>query len=267
MSGSRGNDLGPARALRLRCRTGEFTGPTCGLAPGFVQANLVVLPRELAFHFLLFCERNPKPCPLLEVTDAGEYEPRRIAPGADVRTDLPRYFVYRHGELVGKCTDIRSLWRDDLVAFLIGCSFTFEGALLRGGLPVRHLEEGRTVPMYRTNIPTTPAGPFHGPLVVSMRPFRPAEAIRAIEVTSRYPQVHGAPVHLGDPAEIGIADLARPDWGEAVTVRVGELPVFWACGVTPQAVAQASRPEIMITHAPGHMFISDLREEDLQTGC
>ena len=256
-------DVRAARSLRERCRSGELTGPTCGLAPGFVQANLVVLPRTRAYDFLLFCQRNPKPCPLLDVTGEGDFEPRRIAPGSDVRTDLPRYLVYREGELAGELTDIRSVWRDDLVAFLIGCSFTFEAALLRAGLPVRHLEEGRTVPMYRTNIATTSAGPFHGALVVTMRPYKPEEAIRAIELTSRYPQVHGAPVHLGHPAAIGIADLASPDWGDAVTVRPGEIPVFWACGVTPQAVALESRAEMMITHAPGHMFVSDLREEDL----
>ena len=267
MSASERSDLGPARSVRERCRTGEHTGPTCGLAPGFVQANLVVLPRELAFDFLLFCRRNPKPCPVLEVTDPGDPEPRTIAPGADVRVDLPRYCVYRRGELAGEWTEIRDLWRDDFAAFLIGCSFTFEAALLRAGLPIRHLEEGRTVPMYRTNGALTPAGPFHGPLVVTMRPYAPRQAIRAIEITSRYPQVHGAPVHLGDPAKIGISDLGRPDWGDAVTVHAGELPVFWACGVTPQAVAQESRPEIMITHAPGHMFVSDLRDEDLRTGC
>jgi len=265
MSSPQERDLAVARSVRERCRTGEHTAPTCGLAPGFVQANLVVLPRELAFEFLLFCQRNPKPCPVLDVTDPGDPEPRAIAPGADIRTDLPRYCVYRRGELVGQPTDIRDLWQDDFVAFLIGCSFTFEAALVRAGLPVRHLEQARTVPMYCTNIATTPAGSFHGPLVVSMRPYTPAQAIRAVQVTSRYPQAHGAPIHLGDPAEIGISDLARPDWGDAVTVREGELPVFWACGVTPQAVAIESRPEIMITHAPAHMFVSDLRHENLRT--
>jgi uncharacterized protein YcsI (UPF0317 family) len=252
-----------AAAVRQRCRSGEWTGPTCGLALGFAQANLVVLPRDLAFDFLLFCRRNPKPCPLLDVCEAGDGEPRAIAPGADIRTDLPRYRVYQRGELADEPTDIGRHWRDDFVAFLIGCSFTFESALLRAGLPVRHIDEGRNVPMYRTGLACTPAGIFHGPLVVSMRPYTPGQAIRAVQVTSRYPDVHGAPVHWGDPAAIGIRDVNRPDWGDAVSIHAGEIPVFWACGVTPQAVAMACRPEIMITHAPGHMFVSDVRDETL----
>ncbi len=206
-------DLGPAQSVRERCRTGEHTGPTCGLAPGFVQANLVVLPQGVAFEFSLFCRRNPKPCPVLDVTDPGDPEPRLIAPGADVRTDLPRYCVYRGGELVEERADIRDLWRRDFVAFLIGCSFTFEAALLRAGLPVRHLEEGCTVPMYRTNIATTPAGPFHGPLVVTMRPYTPAQAIRAVEVTSRYPQVHGSPRPPGRPGGDRYFGLGAPRLG------------------------------------------------------
>ncbi|EGK09137.1 putative hydro-lyase [Kroppenstedtia eburnea] len=249
--------------VRNAIRTGGWEGPTAGLAPGFVQANLVILPQSQAADFLLFCTRNPKPCPLLEVTDPGDPVPRKTAPGADLRTDLPRYRVWRHGELVEERREIRDLWREDAVAFLVGCSFSFESILLRSGVPVRHIEEGRNVPMYRTSIPCEPAGSFHGNLVVSMRPLPPREAIRAVEITSRYPQVHGAPVHLGDPAGIGIGDLNRPDYGDAVTVRPGELPVFWACGVTPQAVAVASRPEWMITHAPGHMLITDMKESEL----
>lgn len=249
--------------IRAACRRGDFAAPTCGLALGFAQANLVVLPRSLAFDFLLFCRRNPKACPILDVTDAGDPDPRAIAPGADVRTDLPRYRVYRSGKLVEEPTDIQSHWRDDFVAFLIGCSFTFEAALLRAGLPVRHLDEDRNVPMYRTTIACTPAGAFRGPMVVSMRPYRPSDAVRAVQITSRYPEVHGAPVHLGQPAQIGISALSRPDWGDSVTVRPDEIPVFWACGVTPQAVAIESKPDLMITHAPGHMFVSDLPDERL----
>jgi uncharacterized protein YcsI (UPF0317 family) len=247
--------------LREAIRRGEFSGPTGGLASGFTQANLVALPEADAFDFLRFCVRNPKPCPLLEVTDPGSAEPAQTAPGADLRTDVPRYRVWRDGELAGEPTDAREHWREDFVAFLIGCSFTFERALLADGLPVRHIEQGVNVPMYRTSVPCTPAGRFAGPLVVSMRPMRPDQAIRATQITSRYGPVHGAPVHVGEPAAIGIADLDRPDYGDAVEVRDGELPVFWACGVTPQAVAVASRPELMITHAPGHMFVTDARDE------
>ena len=247
--------------LREAIRRGEFSGPTGGLASGFTQANLVALPEADAFDFLRFCVRNPKPCPLLEVTDPGSPEPAQTAPGADLRTDVPRYRVWRDGELAAEPTDAREHWREDLVAFLIGCSFTFERALLADGLPVRHIEQGVNVPMYRTSVPCTPAGRFAGPLVVSMRPMRPDQAIRATQITSRYGPVHGAPVHVGEPAAIGIADLDRPDYGDAVEVRDGELPVFWACGVTPQAVAVASRPELMITHAPGHMFVTDARDE------
>lgn len=244
--------------VRAAIRGGEWERPTAGLAPGFTQANLVVLPEADAFAFLRFCLRNPKPCPVLEVTDPGSPEPAELAPGADLRTDVPRYRVWRDGELAGEPADVRDEWRDDLVAFLIGCSFTFERALLADGLPVRHVELGVNVPMYRTDRPCHPAGRFSGPLVVSMRPMTPAQAIRATQITSRYPGVHGAPVHVDDPAAIGIRDLGAPDYGDSVDVREGEVPVFWACGVTPQAVAVASRPELMITHAPGHMFVTDV---------
>jgi uncharacterized protein YcsI (UPF0317 family) len=249
-------------AVRAAVRAGRWTGTTAGLAPGRVQTNLVVLPRRLAYDFLRFCVANPKPCPNIEVADAGSPEPARSAPGADLRTDVPRYRVFRDGELAEEVDDISSLWREDLVAFLIGCSFTFERALLAAGLPVRHIEEQVTVPMYLTSIACEPAGAFSGPMVVSMRPYDPAQALRAVQITSRFPTVHGAPVHLGDPAAIGIADLAAPDYGDAVTVRPGEVPVFWACGVTPQAAAVTARPELMITHAPGHMFVTDLRDEE-----
>jgi uncharacterized protein YcsI (UPF0317 family) len=252
--------------VRNACRRGELAGQTSGLAPGFTQANLVILPREQAFEFLLFCKRNPKPCPLLEVTEPGDPVPRRFAPDADLRTDLPRYRVWRQGELVEEPADVGRWWRDDLVSFLIGCSFTFEAALLRAGVPVRHIELGVNVPMFRTNIPCESAGMFHGPLVVSMRPLRPADAIRAVQITSRYPDVHGAPVHLGLPDQIGIGDLSRPDYGEPVPVHGDELPVFWACGVTPQAVVAAARPPLAITHSPGCMFVTDVRDESLAAG-
>jgi uncharacterized protein YcsI (UPF0317 family) len=255
-------DLTPGEA-REAIRAGDWTGPTAGLATGHVQANLVVLPAADAFDFLRFCVRNPKPCPVLEVAEPGSPEPSMTAPGADLRTDLPRYRVLRDGAVAGEPTDVVDEWREDLVGFLLGCSFTFERALLAEGIPVRHLEQGVNVPMYRTTRPCEPAGRFAGPLVVSMRPMTPGEAIRATQVTARYPSVHGAPVHVGDPAALGIDELAAPDYGDAVEVGPGEVPVFWACGVTPQAVAEAVRPELMITHAPGHMFVTDLAEAAL----
>jgi uncharacterized protein YcsI (UPF0317 family) len=251
-------------ALRQAIRRREHTGPTAGCALGYVQANLVVLPRSLAFDFLLFCQRNPKPCPLVDVTDAGNPVPALCAPTADIRTDVPRYRIFECGELTDEPADITSHWQPDSVAFLIGCSFTFESALLQAGVPVRHIEASSNVPMYRTNIACRSAGVFHGPMVVSMRPMTPAQAIRAVEVCSRFPRAHGAPVHIGDPAAIGVRDLAGPDFGDPVEVRPGEVPVFWACGVTPQAVVMHARPPWCITHKPGHMFVTDWRDADLE---
>jgi uncharacterized protein YcsI (UPF0317 family) len=233
------------------------------LALGYVQANLVVLPKEYAFDFLLFCQRNPKPCPLLEVTDPGAPEPKGVAPGADLRTDLPRYAVYINGELTETPTDIMRWWRDDMVAFLLGCSFTFEAALLSAGLPVRHIEQGVNVPMFKTNIPNQKAGIFQSKLVVSMRPFPPALVGQASEFSAKMPQAHGAPIHIGAPGEIGIADLQRPDFGDPVVIKPGEVPVFWACGVTPQVAIMESKPSLALTHLPGHMFLTDLREADI----
>jgi uncharacterized protein YcsI (UPF0317 family) len=250
--------------VRRAARSGALRGPTCGLALGSVQANLVITPRELAFDFLLFCQRNPKPCPLLDVTEPGDPEPRNVAPGADLRTDVPRYCVYRDGVLVEEPSDLKAHWQKDFVGFLLGCSFTFENALLEAGLPVRHLEEDRNVPMFRTDIDCRPAGVFRGPMVVSMRPMTRAQAIRAVQVCSRFPRAHGAPVHVGDPSAIGIADVQRPDFGDRVTIRPNEVPVFWACGVTPQAVAMAAKPALLITHHPGHMFVTDWRDADLE---
>lgn len=252
-----------AEDVRRRCRRGEFVGPTAGLAPGFEQANLVVLPSALADAFERFCTRNPRPCPLLDRTAPGDPAPRRVAPGADLRTDLPRYRVFRHGELVDEPTSIEDVWRGDLVAFLLGCSFSFENALLAADLPVRHIEEGKNVPMYRTRRACAAALPFEAPLVVSMRPMTPAQARRAAEITGRFPRAHGAPAALGEEGarELGIDDLTRPDFGDAVTFRLGEIPVFWACGVTSQLAVVAARPEFAITHAPGSMLVTDLRVE------
>lgn len=252
-----------ARTARQAIRERRHTGHTSGLADGHVQGNVVILPEALAGDFRTFCELNPKPCPLLAVSEPGDPALPTLGAGVDIRTDVPRYRVWRSGELVAQPTDITDLWRDDLVTFVIGCSFSFEQALLDAGLPVRHIEQDRNVPMYRTNLPTRAAGPFHGPMVVSMRPMTPGQAARAAEVTARYPGVHGAPVHLGDPAGIGIRDLARPDYGDAVDVRPGEIPVFWACGVTPQAALAQARPEFCITHAPGAMLITDLLNQQL----
>lgn len=247
-----------SKQARLDARAGVLTGPTANLAPGHVQANLAILPKALADEFLRFCLRNPKPCPLLAVSEPGDPRLPTLGEDIDIRTDIPRYRVWRDGVLVDECQDVRDIWRDDLVSFLIGCSFSFEEAMLADGLPVRHIEQGRNVPMYRTSIMTTPAGRFQGPLVVSMRPLKPAEAIRAIQITSRFPAVHGAPLHFGDPAAIGIADIHRPEYGDAPDIRPGEVPVFWACGVTPQSVVAAVKPDFCITHAPGHMLVTDL---------
>ncbi len=244
-------------------RQGQWRKPTAGLAPGYVQANLVVLPRELAYDFLLFAQRNPKPCPILEVTDTGLPEPRLTAPGADLRTDVPKYRIYRDGTFVQEVTDLLGVWTSDLVAFLLGCSFTFETGLLQAGIPVRHIEEGKNVSMFITSIPCMPAGAFSGPLVVTMRPIPASLVSRAVQISGRFPAAHGAPVHVGDPGALGIRDLGRPDFGDPVTIRPGEAPVFWACGVTPQAVAMQAKPPLMISHAPGHMFITDMRDESL----
>ncbi len=251
-----------AGELRERCRAGSFTGPTSGHAYGMVQTNLMILPEEAAGEFRMFCESNPKPCPLIEVLRPGAIEPL-CAPGADIRTDLPGYRIFRDGQLSEETADIRKVWRDDLVTFLIGCSFSFEEALLAAGIPLRHIELGRNVAMYRTMVQCRPAGPFHGPLVVSMRPLPAHLVAKATEICARFERVHGAPVHAGSPEELGILDLRQPDYGDAVPIEAGEVPVFWACGVTPQAIAIASGIPFCITHAPGKMFVTSLCNEDL----
>lgn len=249
--------------VRSLIRQGLWSSHTSGLADGRVQGNVVILPESLATDFLRYCQRNPKPCPLLAVSEPGVRLLPTLGAGIDICSDLPRYRVWRQGDLVDQPTDITSFWRADLVTFVIGCSFSFEQALIEAGLSLRHIEQGRNVAMYRTNMSTQGAGPFAGPLVVSMRPLKAADAIRAIQVTSRFPNVHGAPVHVGDPSLIGIHDLSQPDYGDAVDVMPDELPVFWACGVTPQAAIQQARPEFCITHAPGAMLITDLLNHEL----
>jgi uncharacterized protein YcsI (UPF0317 family) len=218
---------------------------------------------DLAFDFMLFCQRNPKPCPLLEVVEAGDTEPAEFAPGADLRTDTPMYRVYEYGEMTAEVEDISEFWRDDLVSFLLGCSFSFETALMRAGIPIKHIDQDKTVSMFITNIPTASAGAFSGPMVVSMRAIKQEQVVRAVQVTSRFPATHGAPVHVGDPEVIGISDVSRPDFGDPTDFEDGDVPVFWACGVTPQAAAMSSRPPLMITHAPGHMFVTDKTDEDM----
>lgn len=256
-------NLHPAE-LRAAIREGRFDGHTSGVGSRHVQGNLVILPAAHAGSFLDYCRANPKPCPLLAVGNPGDPTLPTLGEGIDIRRDLPRYRVWRDGVLAGEPTDIAALWQPDFVAFVIGCSFSFEQALLDDGVPLRHVQMGRNVAMYRTNMATTPAGPFNGPMVVSMRPLRAADAIRAVQITSRLPQVHGAPVHIGDPALIGISDLATPDYGDAVPVHADELPVFWACGVTPQAALVQARLPLAITHAPGSMLVTDLLNQDLE---
>ena len=249
--------------LRQSFRSGSLSMPTAGLASGYVQTNLAILPKDLAFDFLLFCQRNQKPCPLIEVIEQGKSEPILTTPKADIKTDIGLYRVYENGKLVDELKDITKYWRDDLVSFLLGCSFTFETAMQRAGIALRHIDENKNVSMYKTNLNTVPAGIFKGPMVMSMRPIKESQIVKAVQVTSRYPFTHGAPLHIGNPAAIGIKDLHKPDYGDQIDIKEGEVPVFWACGVTPQSVAVTSKPSLMITHSPGYMFITDLPEENL----
>jgi len=255
-------DVLPSLQARLRYRAGSVA-QTAGVAPGFVQGNLAILPEKFASAFHRFCQSNPRPCPIIGISEVGDPRIPSLGMDLDIRTDLPRYRVWRDGEPVEEPTDIRAHWRDDLVAFVLGCSFSFEEALMADDIPIRHIELGVRVPMYRTNIACSPAGPFAGPMVVSMRPLKPAHAIRAVQITSRFPAVHGAPVHLGLPQSIGIADIDKPDYGDAVPVHPDEIPVFWACGVTPQAVIAAAKVPFAITHAPGLMLVTDLKNKQL----
>ena len=249
--------LGPAD-LRAGIASGSHSGGTQGLANGYVQGNLAILPQAMAFDFLAFCQANAKACPLLAVSEPGD-PTLPLLGRIDIRSDVPRYYIYRQGRFAEEVGDISHLWRDDLVSFVLGCSYSFEEPLIEAGIGLRHVELGRVVPMYRSNIPTHPVGPFGGDLVVSMRPMKPADAIRAVQITSRFPAVHGAPVHLAHPAQIGIRDIMRPDWGDPPEIREGEIPVFWACGVTPQVAIERARPEICITHKPGHMLVTDIK--------
>lgn len=249
--------------VRRAIRSGRHRKHTAGVAPGHVQGNVCILPREYAEDFLAFCRANPKPCPLLAVSEPGDPRLPELGEDLDIRTDVPAYRIFRNGKQGEDVADLRDLWREDLVTFVLGCSFSFEEALMDAGLPLRYVEQGRSVPMYRTSVDTVPVGRFRGKLVVSMRPFKPADAIRAIEITSRYPRVHGAPIHVGFPEMIGIKNLAQPWAGDPTEVHADELPLFWACGITPQSVVLEARPSLCITHSPGHMLVTDLKNASL----
>jgi uncharacterized protein YcsI (UPF0317 family) len=250
--------------VRELIRKGEIARPTSGMCAGYAQANLVVLPKEYAYDFLLFAMRNPKSCPILEVSDVGSRTLKKIAAGVDIATDIPKYRIYKDGVLQGEYTDVSEFWRDDLVSFLIGCSFSFESELIEAGIDVRHITENCNVPMYLTNIECEPAGMFSGKMVVSMRPIPYHQIVKSVTVTEQLPGVHGTPIHIGDPEVIGIHDLQHPDFGDMVTIKEGEVPVFWCCGVTPQSVVMNSKPSFCITHAPGHMLITDVKNVELK---
>jgi uncharacterized protein YcsI (UPF0317 family) len=256
-------DIDEVRRLRAMIARGEWRKPTSGLAQGFTQANVVILPKKYAFDFLLFCTRNSQPCPVIDVCECGVTAPPLAGPQADIRIHVPRYRIFRNGELEREADNILPDYTDDMVTFLLGCSFTFEQELLENGVPVRHIDLDRNVPMYITNRNCRPAGIFSGPMVVSMRPMPAALVDRAIAITAKYPRAHGAPVHVGDPAAIGIRDIQQADFGDPPEIRPGEVPVFWACGVTPQMAIRQARPDFVITHAPGYMFITDIRDKDL----
>lgn len=251
----------PVADVRAAIRAGHYVRHTAGLAAGKLQCNLAIIPERYALDFLRFCQRNPKPCPVVGVGDTGDPMLPTLGRDIDVRTDVPRYRIYRDGALSDEVTDISDLWADDFVTVALGCSFTFENALIRAGIPVRHIEEDKTVPMFRSSIPLVPAGRFGGEMVVTMRPIAKDRVEDARRISSAFPQAHGAPIGKGDPADIGIADLSKPDWGDPVEVKQGEVPVYWACGVTPQNVLMAANLPICITHAPGHMLLSDVPED------
>lgn len=249
--------LSPAEAREL-FRKG-LAVPTAGFCAGYAQANLIIVPKAQAFDMLLFAQRNPKSCPVLGVLDAGQTSGELLA-GGDIRTDAPKYVVYEDGVKVAEPTDLNQYWRDDLVTFIVGCSFTFETALMEGGISIAHIDQGVNVPMFKSSIRSASAGSMAGPMVLSMRPIPASQVADAVRITSRYPAVHGAPVHIGNPEEIGITDLSTPDFGDPVQIPEGTIPVFWACGVTPQAAIMESRPAVAIGHAPGYMLITDAKD-------
>lgn len=250
--------------VRKLVREEKITGPTTGMCEGYVQANLVILPKKFASDFKVFALNNPKPCPVLEITEEGSPYTKVISKDANITTDIPKYRIYKNGQLVEESLNIKDYWQDDFISFLLGCSFTFESALINAGIEIRHITLGRNVPMYKTSIMCKESGVFKSPMVVSMRPISKEKVEQVVKITERYPNVHGAPIHIGNPNEIGIKDIHNPDYGDSVEIKKGEIPVFWACGVTPQAAAEQAKPDIMITHAPGHMFIADIKNEELK---
>lgn len=254
-----------ARQMRLRIRRGDWRQQTSGLTPGIVQGNVAILPERWAGDFHAYCMANPRPCPVIAVSEPGSPLLPRLGAGIDIRTDLPMYSLFEDGRQIAESSDISTIWRDDLVTFVFGCSYSFEETLLEAGIPLRHLQIGTGVPVYRSNIEAIPSGPFGGTLAVSMRSFSPANVDRVVEITGCFPQVHGSPIHIGDPADIGISDMNRPDWGDIVPVLPGEIPVFWACGVTPQLAISSARPGFAITHKPSHMLITDLLNSELSS--
>lgn len=264
MRGARSLAHSTPHHVRDLIRTGQWVGLTTGLALGHVQANLAILPGSLAEDFKRFCFSNPKPMPLLDVTAPGDPVPRRVAPDADLRTDLPKYRVYVRGRLDRETSDIRDIWQPDMVGFLLGCSFSTEARLLKAGIRLRNIELGQNEPVFRTSLACVPSQYFHGPLVVSMRPIESDKVQLASQISDEYPLAHGGPVHVGDPSVIGVRDLRRPEWGNPIDLFPNEVAMFWACGVTPQAAIQECQPEIAITHAPGHMFITDLTDEEIR---
>ena len=256
-------DISPLE-LRKQIRSGAFAGNTSGYSRGYVQGNLCILPADWAGEFLQFCQLNPKPCPVIGLASSpGDFNIPSLGEDLDIRTDIPSYKVFNHGEFQEEVTDISNHWRDDLVSFVLGCSFSFEEALIADGLEIRNVSEGVNVPMYRTSIDCASAGRFSSKMVVSMRPMLPADAIRAIQICTRFPAVHGAPIHFGDPDSIGIRDIDNPEFGNAVTIRENEVPVFWACGVTPQVAVEQAKPPFCITHSPGCMLVTDMRNSRL----
>lgn len=248
---------------RLAIRRGEYTGSTSGLAPGFVQGNVVILPAAYADDFFTFCHKNPTPCPLIAVSEVGDPSLPELGSSLDIRYDIPEYLTFRDGVRAESLNNLETVWRDDLVTFVLGCSFSFEDALQSAGISVRNIDSCVNVSMFRTNIPTTPVGPFKGNLVVTMRPFSARDAIRAVQITTRLPKAHGAPVHLGDPAQIGIRDLSQPEFGDPVDIKPGEMPVYWGCGVTTQVALEGAKLPFAITHAPGKMLITERLNEEL----
>lgn len=249
--------------IRECIRKEKWIGPTTGIALGFVQANLVIIPEKLALEFIIFCQRNHSACPILEITEPGIASLNYLAKNVDIRTDLPKYRVYKKGVLMDEPLNIIDYWRSDFVSIFIGCSLSFEKALTDSNIPLRHLECKKNGAIYISSIKCNPTGMFRGNMAVSLRPIPRHQLIRTIQITSRFYNAHGAPVHIGDPDLIGIKNLDEVYYGDPPIFKENDVPVFWACGVTPQVVASESKPEIMITHSPTHLFVSDIKDTEI----